>query len=454
MMQSFLSAALRPLVCLLSFGASLASPVWAASIENIGQEASQYFSAHAAVSASAVPDPWLSKVVDLQNKIDYHAPLATATFLMTHNSYNASAYRTAFAYVDPNQRLSIRQQLDAGVRSLELDVHRFFSMTGWPWQWRQRLLLCHGQDNHLGCSPYDRPLEAGVDEIRQWLQDGRNANEVIVIYIEDHIDDRYADLVNILTQRIGSKVFRPQGTGCQGIPMHISKQDIINAGKQVLLMGASDVCDSNSGWNTWAYAGVGDLLNGYPTGDVENLDGTQCEFDRHFYDRYWVRFYEDRTVLSSLFADPDRIEPQDAANLQKCGVNLIGFDKLVMADERLHASVWSWDSGQPSDLMGGENCALHGANARLDDRTCTEVMGYACTKPGSHDWIITRNTGTWDQGRDVCQMETGGEYVFAVPTNGYDNERLRSAKAAQGAANVWVNLDDQQIEGRWQVSGR
>lgn len=453
MMRSFFGALLRPLICLPFLVTSLASPALAASIENIGQDASQYFAAHASPSA-AMPDPWLSKVVDLQNKLDYHAPLATATFLMTHNSYNASAYRTAFAYIDPNQRLSIRQQLDAGVRSLELDVHRFFSMTGWPWQWRQRLLLCHGQGNHLGCSPYDRPLEAGVDEIRYWLQDGRNANEVIVIYIEDHIDGRYTDLVNIIAQRIGSKVYRPQGTGCQGIPMHITKQDVLNAGKQVLLMGASDVCGSTSGWNTWAYAGVGDRLDGYPTGGVDNIDGTQCEFDRAFFDRYWVRFYEDRTVLSSLFADPDKIEADDAANLQKCGVNLIGFDKLAVTDERLYASVWSWDSGQPSDSAGNENCVQHGANDRFDDRACTEVRSYACLKPGSHDWFITRNAGTWDQGRDICQMETGGEFVFAVPSNGYDNERLRATKTAQGVTHVWIDMNDQQAEGRWQVSSR
>lgn len=454
MMRSILRAALHLPSRFLLSAICLYSSAWAASPGGIADEAAQYFSAHAAPSPTALSEPWLGKVLDLQNKVDYQAPLATATFLMTHNSYNAAAYRTAFSYIDPNQHLSIGQQLEAGVRSLELDVHRFFSMTGWPWQWRQRLLLCHGQDNHLGCSPYDRPLEAGIDEIRRWLDDARNANEVIVIYIEDHIDGRYAELISILSQRIGSKVYRPQGSGCQGIPMHITKQAVLDAGKQVLLMGAGDVCRSNNGWNSWAYAGVGDRLDGYPTGDVKKVDGVQCQFDRAFYDRYWVRFYEDRTLLSSVFAKPDRIEAVDAANLQKCGVNLVGFDKLVVADERLTASVWSWGNGQPSDLGGDENCAQSGADGRFDDRACTEVAPYACMKPGTHEWRITHNRGTWDQGGDVCQLETGGEYVFGVPTNGYANERLRAAKTAQGVATLWVNLSDQQTEGRWQTAGR
>jgi hypothetical protein len=424
---------------------------FAGTSTELADQASEYFASQA--TPAAVVDPWLRNVLNLQNKVDYHEPLATATFLMTHNSYNASAYRSAFAYIDPNQKLSIGQQLDAGVRSLELDVHRFFSMSGWPWQWKNRLLLCHGQDNHLGCSPYDRKLEAGIDEIKTWLDKSENQQEVIVVYIEDHIDDRYSELVSIITQRLGSKIYRPNATGgCQGIPMHISKQTLLDAGKQVLLMGASEVCSSNSGWDSWAFAGVGDRLSGYPTGDIENVDGVQCDFARSFYDRFWVRFYEDRTLLSSLFADPDRIDDNAATWLQKCGANLIGFDKLVQTDTRLHASVWSWDTDQPSDTNGSENCALSQPNARFHDQACTEVARYACRKPGTHEWYVTQTAGIWNEGGDTCQRETNGAFVFAVPTNGYDNEQLRTLKQQNAVERVWLNLHDQNTEHQWQAN--
>lgn len=417
----------------------------------LADQASEYFASQA--TPAAVADPWLRNVLNLQNKVDYHEPLATATFLMTHNSYNASAYRSAFAYIDPNQRLSIGQQLDAGVRSLELDVHRFFSMNGWPWQWKNRLLLCHGQDNHLGCSPYDRKLEAGIDEIKTWLDKNENQQEVIVVYIEDHIDDRYSELVSIITQRLGNKIYRPAAAGgCQGIPMHISKQTVLDAGKQLLLMGASEVCGSNSGWDSWAFAGVGDRLNGYPTGDIENVDGVQCDFTRSFYDRYWVRFYEDRTLLSSLFADPDRIDANAATLLQKCGANLIGFDKLLQTDARLHASVWSWDAGQPSATDDNENCAQSQANARFHDQACTEVARYACRKPASHEWYVTQAAGIWSEGGDTCHRETSGQFAFAVPTNGYDNEQLRIVKQQQEVEHVWLNLHNQNAAHQWQAN--
>lgn len=417
---------------------------------SLAEKASQYFSRYA--SPAAVADPWLKRALDLQNKLDYREPLATATFVMTHNSYNASAYRTAFSYVDPNQRLSLGQQLGAGVRSLELDVHRFFSMSGWPWQWKQRLTLCHAQSNHLGCSPYDRPLEAGVDEIKTWLDNAANGNEVIVIYIEDHADGRYAELVNIITSRIGDKVYRPSGNGCQGIPMDISKQAILDAGKQVLLMGAGDVCGSTSGWDGWAFAGVGDRLNGYPTGDIENIDGVQCQFDRSFYDRYWVRFYEDRTLISSLFSHPDRIDATAASRLQSCGVNLIGFDKLTQSDTRLAASVWSWDAGQPEAAAGNESCAMSQGNGRIDDRACTEVTRYACRKPGTHEWFVTASAGIWEEGSRTCADETAGAFVFATPTNGFDNERLRESARSADVTDLWLNLHDQNGQGQWRAN--
>jgi hypothetical protein len=114
-------------------------------------------------------DSWLQTALDLQNKLDYEVPLAQASFVMTHNSYNSKAYYSGFAYVDPNQNMSISEQLNAGTRSLEFDVHQYFSMHGWPWNWRKRLMLCHGQNNHMGCSSYDRHLESGFDEVRDWL---------------------------------------------------------------------------------------------------------------------------------------------------------------------------------------------------------------------------------------------------------------------------------------------
>ena len=73
--------------------------------------------------AGAVEDhqsSWAYRALMLQLKLDEEAPLSQATFLGTHNSYNASAYATLYRYLDPNQKLSITDQLRVGARALAL----------------------------------------------------------------------------------------------------------------------------------------------------------------------------------------------------------------------------------------------------------------------------------------------------------------------------------------------
>src|SRR5947208_16682357 len=67
---------------------------------------------------------WTAAALKLQREIDLNAPLNVATFLATHNSYNSKSYQIPFVrYIDPNQNLSIYDQLEIGVRSIELDAH-------------------------------------------------------------------------------------------------------------------------------------------------------------------------------------------------------------------------------------------------------------------------------------------------------------------------------------------
>jgi hypothetical protein len=92
-------------------------------------------------------EKWVQEALKLQREIDLYAPLNEATFIGTHNSYNSKSYALRILrYIDPNQLLSINDQLNAGVRSLEFDVH---------WTRNEYLskdmLLCHAPASHIGC---------------------------------------------------------------------------------------------------------------------------------------------------------------------------------------------------------------------------------------------------------------------------------------------------------------
>jgi len=169
---------------------------------------------------------WVHQALTLQRGLDHFQPMSRATFLGTHNSYNSSVWSNATRYVDPNQSRSIYDQLRMDVRA----------MHGWFWDWGKELLMCHGQDNHLGCSSYDRKFRDGLREVRDWIRRPENADEVLLIYIEDHIDGGwYDDAVDDINDMLGQYIYRPAG-GCQGIPMDKSKADIIASGKRILLM--------------------------------------------------------------------------------------------------------------------------------------------------------------------------------------------------------------------------
>lgn len=387
---------------------------------------------------------WVDDALTHQRTLDQYAPLAQANFLMTHNSFNSTAYANIFSYwADPNQSLSLSDQLNAGVRSLELDTHWYNSA----------LRLCHGQNNHTGCAVTDRELKDGLQEVANWLR--ARPSELVVLYIEDHMDGHYGDAVNYVHTRLGDMVYRPQGGGCQGIPMTVAKSQLRQLGKQVLLMGGSDVCTSNSGWASWAFAGVGDYLSGYPTGSTDAIvGGDECNYSKYprsFYNNHWVRFYEDRTWISSTFGDPDTpITADVVTKLQKCGVNLTGLDKLESGDSRRNAFVWSWDVNEPNDWGGNEDCAQHWGNGRLNDAYCGNSMRFAC-KYSDGRWYVTQAAGPWINGSNQCASETAGAARYATPVNGYDNERLKQAKQAAGSTDVWLNYNDLAQEGQWQT---
>lgn len=389
---------------------------------------------------------WQRDALDMERDLDKNSPLSQAVFRGTHNSYNSSEYADVTRYLDPNQKVSIRAQLNMGARFIELDVHDYnkFDTHGspWPWEWtsNDQLLLCHGQGNHLGCSSADRYFRDGLNEIKGFVE--ANRDEVVYLYIEDHMDGEYDQASNIIASTIGNYVYRPTtvGSGCQNLPMNLTKQQILNAGKNIIIKGT---CNSNANYQSWGW-NVGQ--NTRTVANAASCDG----LSRSGFDAGWVRFYEDRTNLSAWFGDPGaKITMGNIGQIMKCGTNIIGFDDLEEGDGRLKASIWSWGENEPNN-WNGEDCAMSRGDGRFNDASCGNTYSFACHKPDTHDWYVTNGSGSWTSGSSTCANETGGQYVFAVPANAYENEQLKAAKAAKGTGNVWMNYHDRNSEGQWQ----
>ncbi len=142
-----------------------------------------------------------NKVLNLQRKtqVDMNLPITRALFYGTHNSYSSSAYTKSGSF-STNQKYTIGDQLRLGARYLELEVH----WTTGSKKGIKELLLCSGAANHSGCKTSDRTFRQGLEEIRDWISKPNNRNEVLLIYVKDHLDGHYSEVLKVLKNSLDS----------------------------------------------------------------------------------------------------------------------------------------------------------------------------------------------------------------------------------------------------------
>ncbi|MBA3660399.1 MAG: phosphatidylinositol-specific phospholipase C domain-containing protein [Gammaproteobacteria bacterium] len=399
---------------------------------------------------------WVTKALKLQREIDLNTPLNQATFIGTHNSYNSQAYQIPMVrYIDPNQYLSLSGQLEQGVRSLELDAH-------WaPNQYlRKDILLCHGQNNHFGCSVFDVPFVDGLKEIRQWLQS--NPDEIVLLYIERHVDGHDERLGELLENILGQYIFGSHqidelkdNDQCVALPTHITKADILKAHKQLLIVTKN--CDFKKGShvNHIVFTGIGNInhapysfidstitdFNHYPDCSKTSLFG-----DDPLHTSLW-RIYEDRTKHGGILRPQKKVSPEAMRELVQCGINWPTLDLLNFYDERLEAAIWSWAKNNPEEGKG--QCAAL-SNEGIFNHDCTQKLdGVACLNPATRLIEVVPLQATWAQSLTACRTLSPRASV-GMPINGAEMHDLKIALQKSQLKSIWLNYALNQ-KGKWQA---
>ncbi len=286
---------------------------------------------------------------------------------------------------------------------------------------------------HIGCS-IDRPLGPALAEVRQFLLAPGNEREVVLLYVQNEMDGSkaaHASAVRTIDRELGALVVRPTGAAagtCLDLPVERSRAELRETGGRVVLVGN---CGPGA-WSSWVFQrgpGWDERANtaGYP-------DLPACEADRvaRGYDQHLIRVTEDSTWLSAVAATPAPITAGEVRAMVRCGVELIGLDRIAPSDPRLAALVWSWAPGEPSTLGA---CALWGTDARFRAEDCAAVHRVACRLP-SGAWLIPTRAVPWGDAASVC---TAAGARFDVPRSGWDDEQLRRA-AGSGAGELWLAL--------------
>lgn len=384
----------------------------------------------------------LARALALQRALDDDEPLHEELWAHTHNSYNADAYEQTFYGLDPNQLYSITDQLRMGIRAIEIDIHWAESTSADPAQGGKAVVVCHGaripgaqQPNvDFGCGVRDPLLIERLQEVRAWLDEPKNKDEVLMIYLENQLDDdlaAHAQAAAAIDEAFGDLVYMPVEPGsCEPLPMDTSRGEIRDAEKRILITG--NCGPAGSPWNArvhqrgprWIESGLG-FGDDYPSYPCQSERATKN------YDVNWIRYWGDETGLSNGAGQGGDVTLNDARNMVRCGVNMIGLDNLVPFDERLAKLVWSWAPDEPK-LPGG--CAYQGADGFFFSGDCKQHRRFACYTGVA--WIVTGPALSWKHGPRRCE-DAGA--VFDVPPNGWQNELLVEAKVS---GEVWLDYAD------------
>jgi hypothetical protein len=405
---------------------------------------------------AAYEQSWVHRALTLQRGLDVGAPFWEEQLPHTHNSFNASSYKiptdgslpsyyATLTNQDPNQAYSITDQLRMDIRAIEIDLHWVPSPYGSPATHGYWPTMCHGdaQDPtdsgfyaHVGCTD-DRPMQDGLAEVARWLK--ANPHEVLLVYLENQLfnggpvasDTQAHDVAaSLIKSQLGSMVYQPpsgmKAGDCAPMPYDRSRADMLNAGKQVLLVGN---CGPGA-WNNWVFTrGPSWDESGNPT----TYGAAACAKDQAAREHHtsFRRWYEESPWLEAMTDATQTLTAQATTQMVRCGANIIGFDQLQPFDGRLEAMVWSWATNEPA--VGG-NCALQGADGRFRAVDCGQRQRFACVDR-SLDWHVTSAAGRWREGAAACSHEFPGS-SFGVPPNGYRNAQLA---AAHNGGAVWLN---------------
>lgn len=398
---------------------------------------------------------WVQRALALQYELSGDVGYRDAPWVGTHNSFNSPAeVGDTLSAGDPNQQIPIVDQLDLGVRSIELDVHWFTR----PGAGGKAVVVCHARgadEGHAGCTT-EPTLDVVLDPIVAWLRQPANRDQVLNVHLQDELENAegYDAAAAILEQKLGDLLYRPAappGGECTQLPFGLSRDDVRAAGAQVVLV--SD-CGPGSRWPAVIFDWADTHEEDRPLGYREFPECDQ-EVGRPVYKQKMIRYFEDSTRLTEGASQGgaaerrDRITAEVAGRMARCGVDLIDLDQLTPGDPRLAALVWSWAPGQPAR----GRCAVQRVTEALPfgrwrSKPCVRKLPAACRKR-SGKWIVARTPVAPSGARAACRDRRA---KHAVPRTGFEVQRLRKRMQRLDLASVWLGY--RRLGGTWTALDR
>ena len=379
------------------------------------------------VQGTARISPWLKFALKTQRELQIDVPVDHVQVLGAHNSYNnrASGYgdlddchwplRTDDVCISlANQEFSFTDQLNMGVRNLEIDL----------WDCFGKIRMSHGnKEMKVGCLPWDKEFTDGMKEISDWARKSKNTNEIIEIYLDDKTTGNADWTINhAIRQYFGNKVLTPADLKLKFSDKWPTIREMRQIKKTVIFINQNN---NHSGlylhehfWTKWltVKSFYPQLRNCAAVGG-NNKETVRIFGDSTIYGPFWNGIKQQGTIM-------------DFKKYLLCGVGLPSADQIN--SELMKTAVFTWAEGEPKHPIDESSCAVLSSEGRWHLAQCNEDHYFACvSKLNENIWDISSGVGKYFN--SLCRE--GME--FSVPRNGYQHQEL--VKIAKGR-KAWLNL--------------
>lgn len=371
--------------------------------------------------------PWLSFALKTQRVLQVNMTLDKVQMLAAHNAFNdrSDGYGIADDCTWPppyktkcvdlaNQEFSFTDQLDMGIRAIEID----------PWWCFGKIRMSHAHDYaYLGCGPWDREFKDGIKEIADWKSRAENRDEIVRLYLEDGESHTrsHDDLVNgPIGEHLGAMVLTPRDIevyfgGKWPTPFQMQK-----LGKTVIISTANEYDHQGKFIHKGYWKEITtNKFHSYPN----------CTAVKNF--REPVRVYSDSTKYGPFWNGPTRTGTiMNYMDYLKCGVIYPAADQVN--PQLISTAVFTWADNEPRVRFSRDSCVIIRADDKrwhVDD--CASKKPFACLNETASKWVISSQRASYSS----PQCPEG--FKFSIPRSAYEHHQLLDVLDNQ---DVWINF--------------
>lgn len=412
---------------------------------------------------TVVVPAWLTATLRFQHELNMDTPLDWLVLPSSHNSaisfadgygwfqselsdMTQLAFGKQYKVQISNQWISLTDQLNSGIRSLELDTHWY----------EDHLRICHAGGVHLekldmlieelsrilhvpidfdsetiGCfALHYRTVEDAMTEIKDWLLLHDHDDEIVYMFFDDNDDLQLWDRVNALETAIDTvwsrdMIFTPTDKAAKFPERWPSTHELLSMGKRVLFWSGASLFDGSGKPSLWF--NKSEIVA--EVGSEQFVAQPKCgpfpgPTDMPALAR---RFVTDGLEYGPFYNGSDIIDVVKYRSMTECAMNL---PALEFVDPSLvYGAVFSWeDDFWP---VQGECAFLNAQTARWRTAPCSSTdvaaMPFACqSQTNRMEWMIASTSSSCSPG-----------YYFSAPIDGLQN--LLALKAA-GGKSVRINV--------------